>query len=155
MSRAPFRVLFLIVGLFVFAERPASATPQQREVATPDTPTARVQGKDTMADRAVPRLVKFGGTLREANGTARTGTVGVVFAVYADQNGGAPLWMETQNVSLDESGKYSALLGAVSRGGVPLDLFASGEPRWLGVQVQLPDEVEQQRVLLVSVPYAL
>jgi hypothetical protein len=36
-----------------------------------------------------------------------------------------------------------------------LELFASGEPRWLGAQVQLPGEVEQPRVLLVSVPYAL
>jgi hypothetical protein len=34
-------------------------------------------------------------------------------------------------------------------------LFATGESRWLGVQVQVPGEIEQPRVLLVSVPYAL
>jgi hypothetical protein len=34
-------------------------------------------------------------------------------------------------------------------------LFVSSEPRWLGVQVQLPGEVEGARVRLTSVPYAL
>src|SRR4029077_11354811 len=39
--------------------------------------------------------------------------------------------------------------------GLPLELFTTGEPRWLGLQANLPKEVEQPRVLLVSVPYAL
>jgi hypothetical protein len=37
--------------------------------------------------------------------------------------------------------------------GLPVDLFTSGEVRWLGIQVGL--EAEPPRVLLVSVPYAL
>ncbi|MBI3404740.1 MAG: tail fiber domain-containing protein [Acidobacteria bacterium] len=147
------RAIFRTGASLVFLAIAAPA--QQRETATPESPTDRTRQQDSASAHAVPRLVKFGGTLREANGSARAGTVGVVFAVYADANGGAPLWMETQNISVDETGKYSALLGASTRGGVPLDLFSSGEPRWLGVQVQLPDEVEQPRVLLVSVPYAL
>jgi hypothetical protein len=36
-----------------------------------------------------------------------------------------------------------------------MELFTSGEQRWLGVQALLPGEEEQPRVLLVSVPYAL
>jgi hypothetical protein len=36
---------------------------------------------------------------------------------------------------------------------LPLELFTSGEARWLGIQVQ--GQPEQARVLLVSVPYAL
>ena len=39
--------------------------------------------------------------------------------------------------------------------GIPQELFASAEPRWLSVQAQLPEENERPRVLLVSVPYAL
>jgi hypothetical protein len=35
---------------------------------------------------------------------------------------------------------------------MPLDLFASGESRWLGVQFNRPGEAEQPRVLLVGVP---
>jgi hypothetical protein len=36
-----------------------------------------------------------------------------------------------------------------------MDLFLSGEPRWLSFQVNLPGEEEQPRVQLVSVPFAL
>jgi hypothetical protein len=38
--------------------------------------------------------------------------------------------------------------------GLPVDLFTSGEVRWLGIQVGTEAE-QQPRVLLVSVPYAL
>jgi hypothetical protein len=102
----------------------------------------------------VPRLVKLNGALKDGSGHPRTGTVGAIFSVYRDSSGGTPLWQETQNVQLDQKGHYEVLLGAASQG-VPLDLFVSGEPRWLGMQVQLQGEEEQPRVLLVSVPYAL
>jgi hypothetical protein len=85
----------------------------------------------------------------------RTGVVGVTFAIYKEQEGGAALWLETQNVGLDEQGRYTVLLGATKSEGLPLELFLGGETRWLGAQVQLPGEVEQGRVLLLSVPYAL
>ncbi|MFI5057412.1 MAG: hypothetical protein ACHQLQ_04440 [Candidatus Acidiferrales bacterium] len=104
-------------------------------------------------DTAVPRLIKFSGMLKDRKGEAKTGVVAVTFAIYADQEGGIPLWMETQNVQLDEGGRYTALLGANSNEGVPLDLFSTGQTRWLGVEsleIELPP-----RVLLVSVPYAL
>lgn len=55
--------------------------------------------------------------------------------------------------SPDASGRYAALLGARSLKGIPVDVFSTGEARWLGIQ---PDgQAEQPRVLLVSVPYAL
>ncbi len=103
----------------------------------------------------VPRVVKFNGVLRDADGAPRKGIVGVLFAIYRDSTGGAALWQETQNVQLDNQGRYEVLLGASTSGGVPMEIFKSGEPRWLGAQAMLPGETEQQRVLLVSVPYAL
>jgi hypothetical protein len=57
-------------------------------------------------------------------------------------------------VQSDELGRYTALLGAMHTDGLPIDLFTSGEVRWLGIQVGLEAE-QQPRVLLVSVPYAL
>jgi hypothetical protein len=81
------------------------------------------------------------------------GPVGVTFALHAQQTGGAALWLETQNVTPDAHGNYSVLLGANSANGVPAELFASGEARWLEVQVER--QAEQPRILLVSVPYAL
>ena len=101
----------------------------------------------------VPPLVNFNGVLAGANGKPLTGTVGVTFYLYQDQQGGAPLWLETQNVQADKTGHYSVALGSASSQGLPASVFASGEARWLGVQVQ--GHTEQPRVLLMSVPYAL
>jgi len=104
------------------------------------------------APTAVPRLVKFNGAVTDAT-LIKAGEVGITFALYQDENGGAPLWIESQNVRLDERGRFTVQLGASKAQGVPVDLFASGEARWLGVR---PDGLpEQPRVLLVSVPYAL
>lgn len=100
------------------------------------------------AARALPRLVKFSGTLPDARGT-----VAVTFALYRDQTGGTPLWQEVQEVTPDANGRYAIYLGAASVDGVPLDLFTSGEARWLGVR--MAGQQELSRVMLVSVPYAL
>ncbi len=129
---------------------------QQPVAAEPQAPSGTVQApREVVPPLPVPRLVKFAGVLKDELGKARTGVVGVTFAFYKEQEGGAALWLETQNVELDEQGRYTVLLGATKSEGLPLELFAAGEPRWLGVQVNLPKEGEQPRVLLVSVPYAL
>jgi hypothetical protein len=102
---------------------------------------------------SVPQLVKFAGVLKDDLGHAKTGMVGVTFAVYKDQDGGSPLWLETQNIEADGEGNYSTLLGLTKRDGLPADLFSGNEPRWLGVQIE--GETEQPRILFVSVPYAM
>jgi len=105
------------------------------------------------AEAIVPRLVNYAGKAVDGEGKAVAGTIGLSFAIYKDQSEGAPLWMETQNVSADAKGNYSVQLGAGKGDGLPLDLFSSGEARWLGVRVN--GGSEQPRVLLLSVPYAL
>ena len=52
----------------------------------------------------VPPLVNFSGVLIDVNGKPLTGVVGVTFALYKDSQGGAPLWLETQNVYPDKTG---------------------------------------------------
>lgn len=112
----------------------------------------QAQNVNTNANMPVPPLVKFNGVLTGVDGKA-PGVVGVTFLLYRDQQGGAPLWMETQNVQPNASGHYTAMLGATSSSGLPADIFASGEARWLAVQVA--GQPEQARVLLVAVPYAM
>jgi hypothetical protein len=101
----------------------------------------------------VPRLVNFSGHAADAQGKPVTGIAGLTFAIYKDQYAGSPLWSETQNVQADSKGNYTVQLGASSSQGLPMELFALGEARWLGVRVNGGDE--QPRVLLLSVPYAL
>ena len=127
----------LLVGLSAVGQETAS---------NPSTPLASAPG-------AVPRLMQFSGIAKDTSGKPLTGTVGITFLLYKDEQGGAPLWMETQNVQADTKGHYSAQLGATKPDGLPTDDFASGEARWLAVQIGGQDE--QPRVLLLSVPYAL
>jgi len=101
----------------------------------------------------VPRLVNFSGRATDVQGKPVSGIAGITFAVYKGQNDGAPLWTETQNVQADSRGNYTVQLGATKSGGLPLELFTSGEARWLGVRVNGGEE--QARILLLSVPYAL
>ena len=102
----------------------------------------------------VPNLIRYNGTLKDAQATASISstTIGVTFAIYKQQDGGAPIWQETQNVTPDASGQYNVVLGSTTSTGLPSDLFSQQEQRWLGMQVQ--GEAEQTRSLLVSVPYA-
>jgi hypothetical protein len=101
----------------------------------------------------VPNLIRYSGTLKDAEGAALPSTAtGVTFAIYKQQDGGASVWMETQTVTPDANGNYSVLLGSTTATGLPTDLFSQQEQRWLGVQIQ--GLAEGPRVLLVSVPYA-
>jgi len=95
----------------------------------------------------VPRLIRFTGQVNA------TGRVGVTFTLHKSPQDNSPLWIETQNVSADATGKFTALLGSTKSEGIPMDLFASGEAQWLAIHVE--GQPEQPRVLLVSVPYAL
>jgi hypothetical protein len=139
-------VAMLVVCLFlapaVLAQQEAGSLNQTNSAAAPSVSTA-----------VVPQLIEFNGTLLDADERPMTGMTGVTFALYSEQTGGASLWMETQNVKPDANGNYTVLLGAASKGGVPAELFATGEARWLGIQVEQRPELP--RVLLVSVPYAL
>ncbi len=78
---------------------------------------------------------------------------GVTFLIYGEEHGGAPVWMETQNVQPDARGNYTAQLGSTKPDGMPVDLFTTGEARWLALTVNGGEE--QPRVLLVAVPYAM
>ncbi|MBZ5571561.1 MAG: hypothetical protein LAO09_06765 [Acidobacteriia bacterium] len=100
----------------------------------------------------IPHWVRFSGTLRDAQGNPRSGVVGATFALYKEEQGGTALWLETQNVQADSSGHYTMFLGVTKSGGLPQELFVSGEARWLGVQPE--GQAEQPRTLLLSVPYA-
>jgi hypothetical protein len=114
------------------------------------------QAQQTVATNTnivVPPLVNFSGTLTDLNGKALSGVVGVTFSLYKDQQGGTPLWIETQNVQADTHGRYSVMLGSTTSTGLPADIFATGEAHWLSVQAQ--GQAEQPRIMLLSVPYAL
>ena len=105
-------------------------------------------GAGLVAAQTPPQLIPFGGVAPGAKGQAP-----VTFAIYEEQTGGVPLWVEVQVVTTDARGNFHVLLGEASTPGVLADVFASGEPHWVGVQVA--GQEEQSRSLLATVPYAM
>jgi hypothetical protein len=124
-------------------------------LALPHPALSQAQAANAGAVRSatVPRLIRYQGVARDLESKPLTGLLGLTFSLYADQNGGEALWMETQNVQADAAGHYSVLLGSTKNEGMPSELFASAQARWIGVQIE--QQAEQPRSLLVSAPYAL
>jgi hypothetical protein len=133
------RACFVIVSFLVAVV----CTTQAQTAASNASPTST----------QVPRRIKFSGLAQDETKKSLSGVVGITFSLYKDQQGGSPLWVETQNVQVDASGHYTAMLGSASAEGVPLSLFSSSEAHWISTQVS--GHAESARVLLLSVPYAL
>ena len=80
--------LFGKASLILFACLSASTMVAQQKVGA----TAPVA-----TSSAVPGFVTFNGVIPSVQGRAPNGVTGVTFLLYQDAQGGAPLWMETQN----------------------------------------------------------
>lgn len=106
-----------------------------------------------VASDAIPRMIKFSGTAKDESGKPMSGILGVTFALYKEEQGGAPLWLETQNVQADAYGHYTVLLGATESKGLPLELFSAADAHWIATRIS--GHAEQSRILMLSVPYAL
>ena len=137
----------LALGLMAAISPVAHLSFAQTAALKPATPIA------ASAPTAVPALVPYSGAVIAGDGKTFAAESGVTFQIYKDEVGGEALWTETQTVAIDSTGHYKVQLGAANPNGLPTDLFASGEARWL--EVQVAGEAPQPRVLLVSVPYAL
>ena len=95
------------------------------------------------------RVIRMNGALPEAAGQQ----VAVHFALYDAESGGHQLWQETQTLSIDASGQFTAFLGATSLDGLPLEAFATGAPRWL--ETSRPGGSAAPRTLPAAVPHAV
>ena len=122
-------------------------------LALPAAPQNAASNIAASAPTAVPPLIPYSGVVNTIADQRSPANAGVTFEIYKDEVGGEALWTETQTVAVDSIGHYKVQLGAANPNGLPADLFASGEARWL--EVQVAGEPPQPRVLLVSVPYAL
>ena len=112
------------------------------------------QQSPTPPPNSVPRVIPVSGVFVPANGEPAGRVETATVAIYTEQEGGTPIWQETQRVTVDERGRYALLLGATQPGGIPASVTASGA-EWLGILFEWPGEVERPRVRLTSVPYAL
>jgi len=133
--------IWILLGIAASTFASAQASTQEASQATDGTPA--------LAAPVVPQQVRYTGTLANRAGDR----VEALFRIYAAQQGGEPLWTETQQVTVGEDGSYVVLLGDASPGGLPQTAFSGGLARWLGISVEQSTELD--RVLLASVPYAM
>ena len=98
-----------------------------------------------------PPLIPYRGVITDSSGEPLVGLVSAIFALYEEPSGGVPLWVDIKAVEAGPAGGYTVLLGGTTE--LPVDLFATGEIRWLGVQPE--GEAEQPRVRFTGVPDAL
>jgi hypothetical protein len=113
------------------------------------------QSSQSASSPSVPRLINITGVFRPANGQPAAAVETVTLSIYADQEGGAPVWQETQTIALDAQGRYALILGSTHPEGIPAAVFGAGEAKWLGTVFERAGEVEGPRIRITSVPYAL
>ncbi len=104
----------------------------------------------------LPPLIDFQSVLLDEGGNLLpSGSTSIQFQILDEDH--APIYTETQNVDVVK-GAASALIGngsdakGVSTGGIPDDIFAAGEPRYL--QVQVAGRPPEDPMTIVPVPYA-
>lgn len=103
---------------------------------------------------SVPRVIRIQGTFTPQNGQPLSSVESVTLAIYPGEQDATPLWTETLNVVMDGHGGYNILMGATLPEGIPFDVLAGKQPRWLGIRFNRPGEPELPRSQMVSVPYA-
>jgi hypothetical protein len=101
----------------------------------------------TQVYAAAPDTLGYQGRLTQ-NGVAVTGTVSVVFSLYASASGGTALWTETQPSVTVVGGLYSAILGQTT----PLPSIFT-QRLWIGVKVGTDAEMTPRQEL-TSTPYS-
>jgi hypothetical protein len=137
--------IFLSPAIFVAASAAlASIADAQSTDVTLRSPLAAT------APTAVPALIPYTGAITSDTKAAEAR---ITFLIYKDEQGGEPLFTESQSVAVDPTGNFKAQLGATLPSGIPVELFSTGEARWL--EVQVAGEKPRPRVLLSSVPYSL
>jgi hypothetical protein len=99
---------------------------------------------------APAQVVEQGRLIDRTTNQPLTGSVSMVFSIYAADRGGAALWQETLVVAL-EDGHFSVPLGKSVP--FPAGLWADS-PRFLGVRVGTDSEMLPREEIL-SVPYSL
>ena len=133
-------VLFstLLVGALLVANRAGALT-----AFSPASPTSSTT------------TIPYQGRLASAGGSPLTGTHSMVFRLYSQAGGGAPLWEETwtgPNGVRVSDGLFNVMLGSLSA--IPPSVVTGNANLWLGITVGVDAEMAP-RVQLGTVPYAI
>ena len=112
-------IFLLSLGLVI---GPGGVAAQQTELSGWTTSETALAAS---AATAVPQLVPYNGVAVDAQGRPIGESAAITFQVFREEEGGEPLWWETQTVAVDSSGHYKAQLGATLPNGIPVEVFST------------------------------
>ncbi len=95
----------------------------------------------------VPARIAYQGVVLNQGQSVADGDYRITFRLYTEQQGGQPLWRETQTVPIQD-GLLSTMMGAENALNLPFD-----KPYFLSIEVE--GQPESQRMALATAPYAL
>lgn len=98
--------------------------------------------------KPINRLMRFQGSLNDADGVSLEGSLVLTFRIYDAETGGTALWEESQNNITIEEGLLNVELGSVTPLNLPFD-----KQYWLSIQVGSDSEMVP-RFKLTGVPYS-
>lgn len=110
---------------------------------------------------AVPPGFNIQGRLTDAAGVNREGNYSIKFTLYDAPTGGAVLWTRTYTALTVRNGNFQTVIGDTAGQPMISDVFATGDTRYLEIQVlsgpgvSSPEQPLVPRQQLMSVPYAL
>ncbi len=99
--------------------------------------------------------ISYQGRLADADGNPLTATVNMIFRLYDQASGGAPLWEEQwtgSNGVRVSDGLFNVMLGSLNP--IPREVIIGHNNLFLGITVGTDDEM-RPRVQLGSVPFAV
>lgn len=96
----------------------------------------------------IPQTMSYQGLLTDASGVVFNGNPSLDFKIYDQAQGGAPIWLETQQVAV-ANGLLNVILGSMTPLNLPFD-----KPYWLGISIDGGAELSP-RTALTAVPYSL
>src|SRR5260370_33764020 len=102
-----------------------NSSAQQSSEATVTPPNSQLS-----STALVPRLVRFSGTIKDAEGNQLTGVITTTFSLYSQRSGGTPLREEGQNATGQSHRHYFVPPGCPQPQGLPVRCFTSCEARW-------------------------
>lgn len=102
------------------------------------------------ANAAIPHLINYQGRLTDKDSKPLEGVHSITFSIYnTSTTGSAPLWTETQSVTMQKGGVFNVMLGSVRNLDIAFDV-----PYWLGIKVDSDSEMTPRQPF-TSAGYAI
>lgn len=112
--------------------------------------TSDTRAQSSSSGDNLPRKIRLTGILKKLGAKDPSGIARIDFSLYQNEEGGSPLWAESQQIQLSANVEDDVVIGGITD--LPEGLFESNKTLWL--ELRIDGEVQPSRTRLLGVPYA-